>query len=143
MIWRTQLLYALHNASIWIPIDVFKNIFCTLILRKQVHHIRLEALQEAKESGGPAAPNPYYYYSAAQLQHIMGWLNLESSDPVRNIFITLLSNDNLMEYIEAGELRTFSQYPTLALIDRIWCGAHRWNLNNTSNIQTIPTTPVS
>lgn len=112
------------------------TIFCALNWRKQVSNIKLETLQEAKDSGRLEVPNPYFYYLAAQLQHITGWLNLESSDTARNIVTTLLSSDGLGESIEAGELRTLSRYPTLALIE------YGEKLNNTSNIWDILVIPI-
>lgn len=113
----------LHNVPIWIPIHVFKKcntIFYSLIWRKQVPCIKLETLQEKKDSGGLAAPNPFYYVIAAQLQHLRGWLHPESSDPIQNIIRIQLSSDCLMECIETGELGLSPSYPTLTLIDRVW-----------------------
>lgn len=123
MVWGPQLLYALHNAPIWIPIHIFKKcntIFRSLIWRKQVPRIKLETLQEAKDSGGLAVPNPYYYFIAAQLQHLTGWQDSELSDPASKIICTLLSNGGLVECLEAGEFRRVPEYKTLVLIDKIW-----------------------
>ena len=123
MIWNPQLLYVLHNAPVWIPAKVFKKcntIYRALIWRKLVPRIKLETLQERKDLGGLAVPNPFFYFVAAQLQHLAGWLCPEPLDPTRNMVGARVSGDNLVECIEAGELGAMDQYPTLILIDKIW-----------------------
>ncbi|XP_040203584.1 uncharacterized protein LOC120935601 [Rana temporaria] len=123
MIWNPQLLYVLHNAPIWIPAQVFKKcntIYRALIWRKLIPRIKLETLQERRDLGGLAAPNPFLYFIAAQLQHLAGWLCPGSLDPTRNMVRAQVTGDNLVECIEAGELGAIDQYPTLILIDKIW-----------------------
>lgn len=87
----------------------------------QTPHIGLEMLQEPKDAGRLAVPNPLYYYMAPQLQHLTAWHNSDFHDPIKYIFATLLSNNNLIECLEAGEFGALSQYPTHTLIDKIWC----------------------
>lgn len=68
LIWNPEILYALHNAPIWIPIHVFKRfntIYHTLILRKPVPRIKIETLQEAKDSGTGSTKSIFLLYGGS------------------------------------------------------------------------------
>lgn len=76
MIWMPQLLYRLHNAPIWIHlqiITVINSIFRYLIWWNKTPRIKLEALQYPENIGELTVPNPRIYFRATQLKHFAGW----------------------------------------------------------------------
>lgn len=61
-----QLLYVLHNSPVVNPL------FKLLLWGAHCPSIKLEQLQFPKDGGGLALPNPWIYYIAIQLQHLIG-----------------------------------------------------------------------
>lgn len=68
MILMPQLLYCLHNAPVVVPLKIFRIVIC----KDRPPRIKFEYLQRPKDDGGLALPNPWLYYLAAQLQHLIG-----------------------------------------------------------------------
>lgn len=62
----------------------------TINWEKQTPHIKLEILQEPKDSGGLVVPNLLYYYMTAELQHFMAWRDPSNHDPIKRILATVL-----------------------------------------------------
>lgn len=68
MILMTQLLYQLHNSPVLVPLKTFrmvKSIFRSPIWNNSPPRIKLEQLQNPKDEGGLARPNPWLYYVMA------------------------------------------------------------------------------
>lgn len=81
MILMPQLLYFLHNLPVVLHLKIFRvvnTLFRRLLWNTKPPRIRLEQLQQSKDDGGLAVPNPWLYYIAAQLQHLVGSM---SPDP--------------------------------------------------------------
>lgn len=123
MIWMPQLLYALHNAPVWLPISLFKwldTIFRMLIWKKRNAGVKLETLQKAKGNGGLAIPNPLLYFLSAQLQHLTGSEADMRIDPIRKILSMLFSDKKLVDRLQADNFSLARQFPILAMIDKVW-----------------------
>lgn len=71
MFWGPQLLYILHNSTMWIPLKWFKkkidSLFCILLWKGKIPRIKLSTLQLPKDKGGLAVPNAKMYFIASQL----------------------------------------------------------------------------
>lgn len=76
MVLMPQLMFYLHNLPCWISLIYFKEftmIFRNLIWCNNPARIRNEFLQYPNNQGELSAPNPWAYFWAAQLQHLVGW----------------------------------------------------------------------
>lgn len=65
MILMPQLLYFLHNTPVVIPLKIFRivnTLFRRLLWNNKHPRIKLEQLQQSKDNGGLAVPNPWLYY---------------------------------------------------------------------------------
>lgn len=134
MVWMPQLLYILHNAPVWLPQRIFYRInrlFRSLIWGGGPARIKLQALQQAKDEGGLAVPDPALYYWAAQIQHLRGWENVDSTDTSTQILREYFDNVNLYEVLDSkGFLANSKQFPTLCLIHKLW-----WKLRDMYDIE--------
>lgn len=87
MILMPQLLYFLHNTPMVTPLKTFRTvnaIFHSLIWKDKHSRIKMEHLQRPKDNRGLALPNPWLYYLAAQLQHLIGMLTLTEGTEIRS-----------------------------------------------------------
>lgn len=88
MILMPQLLYIIRNSPVWLPFKYFHKfqaLFRDLVWKKGVPRIKYETLQHPKDEGGLAAPNPWLYFLASQLQYLKGWDVAESTDPAHKL----------------------------------------------------------
>lgn len=75
-------------------------------------------------------PNPVPYYMAAQLQHLRGWENIETSDASTQTLRYYFRDSNLYEVLDSkGFLVHSTRYPTLYLMHKLW-----WKLKDMYDI---------
>lgn len=124
MILMPQLLYMLHNTSIVIPLKIFRvvnTVFRTLLWHTNPPRIKLEQLQYPKEGGGLALPNPWIYYLAAQLQHLVGAMARSPASSSAKLLLTGAGGESIPEGLEAQRLqKPNKQMPTYTLIQKVW-----------------------
>lgn len=73
-----QLLCFLHKTPMVILPKVFcevNSIFRMLLWHRKAPRVKLKHLQRPKNEGSLAMPNPWLYYMAAQLQHLIASMN--------------------------------------------------------------------
>lgn len=138
-----QLLYVLHNASVWLPQRYFyliNRVFRELIWGRGHARIKLETLQQAKDEGGLAVPNPFIYFLAAQLQHIRGYDADTSDDPIAQLLQYHCGTSNLYEALESKRFSgNLHRYPTLNLLLKLW-----WKMREMANVTgCTPYTAIS
>lgn len=124
MILMPQLLYILHNSPVWLPFThfyKFQALFRDLIWKKGSPRIRYETLQRDKTEGGLAAPNPWIYFLASQLQHLKGWDAADCDDPVFQLIKAHVRGSALLPSLEAGfPTLPNNRFPTIKLIVKVW-----------------------
>lgn len=124
MILMPQLLYVVHNSPVWLPyryFHKFQALFRALVWRRGTPRIRYETLQRPKDEGGLAAPNPWLYFLASQLQYLKGWDDALSTDPVHRLLYFIAGGRGLLPALEAGfPVRDGRSMPTIKLYVRVW-----------------------
>lgn len=87
----------------------------------------MEHLQRPKDSGGLALPNPWLYYLAAQLQHLigmfppMGGTEIRSQSSAQQLLLHTVRKGPVPVALEAlAFAKPHKKYPTFNLIQKIW-----------------------
>lgn len=96
------------------------RLFRELIWRKKSARVRLETLQRGKTEGGLAVPNAWLYFLASQLQHFAGWGRQGGAGRVSQLFSAWSGRSIPGQGLDAGRALDRRNYPTLALIYRVW-----------------------
>lgn len=124
MILMPQLLYFLHNSPIVIHLKIFRvvnTLFRKLLWNSGTPRIKLEQLQNPKDSGGLAVPNPWLYYIAAQLQQLVGSMNRDPPGSSAQLMLIGTGAETIPLGLEAQLFHKSNKLtPTLTLIQKVW-----------------------
>lgn len=117
MILMPQLLYFLHNSPVVIHLKIFRvvnTLFRKLLWHNKAPRVRIEQLQCPKDGGGLAVPNPWLYYIAAQLQHLVGSMTHEPMGSAARLMLFATGAETILgleAHIFAKSNKKIRHYP--------------------------------
>lgn len=127
-----QFLYMLHNTPVVITLKIFRvvnNLFRLLLWHTKPPRIKLEQLQYPKEGGGLALPNPWIYYLATQLPHLIGDMAPGPASSSAKLMLIGSGVESIPEGLEAQQFqRPNKQMPTYTLFQKVWNKAKLQNV---------------
>lgn len=119
-----QLLYFLHNSPVVIHLKIFRvvnTLFRHLLWNTGPSRIKLEQLQNPKDSGGLAVPNPWLYYIAAQMQYLIGSMAQHPAGSLARLLLIGSGAETIPMGLEAQMFHKSNKLtPTFTVIQKIW-----------------------
>lgn len=115
-----QLLYVLHNFPMVVLLKIFwiiNSIFRSLIWHFKPARVRLEQLQHPQDARGLALPNPWLYYLASQLQHIVRVVH-PPQELELNLFYSEEEGGGWSETLHFSKSNKL--HPTYVLMQKVW-----------------------